>query len=862
MERKQKIQLNLKRLQRQIFERKPHLQCIQNQVCRKLKQQIEDSAPLVALCSLGALGVEHLRRDELKHFNLDDEVPLSELIQKATRPEENTKGTDECMYNSTVTIYATKAIDSVFNQGKLDQKVMGKADTPVYTCVPDLACRSTQHISLESINFARKFFDLRARQAEKSLKSARNRHQTPRRKHNKRKQKYITKYSEQAKEREFSQLVQAVMADSNDADNLQISGSSLCVNDTPNNSNNSTRKAKKRKSPTTAMDSSAKKHFRKQLAEFITFNDDSNTSIPPATSLQQAITSIDENRTIDTGNGKFVDITNSPASLSLFFENSTKDFNFQSILHNQEHVDAQQNDQPAINVAEPLINEDGSVEVVDMNTLPASLPLSVENSTKDFNFQSILHNQEHVATQQNDQPAINVAEPLINEDGSVEVVDMNTLPASLSLSVENSTKDFNFQSILHNQEHVAEQLNDQPAINVEEPLMQNAVGSYLVDYSSEVPLDLSLNKTKWNARNCCSMQLGNSEDDCAPLDLCVRSSANMAPQVKSSKLLSHLNNEQHNLSVNEDVSFSARLDSPFLSFDQDEFNATCMRASLTEEMQVSLRSPTNDDSMRTSMNNVNCSIGGKTENEMLFSDDNMRQNNLTLCGNADQFGINYNENEENSKPPEKKTITRETNEANLLCIPNPKVNDENECFTQKLNHSCSEQTTAINHNNNIRANGMNMGLRSPDADCLDTNTDDLNKGSLAASSVILTISDELRDETFFNQCENDPQTRECFTAVDDHNGKNENIRNHSDDDNELKKDQVNSEKEMFADKSTQPPEKIFDDNNKKQPPACKSMTERAESLLEMGMQLPDKLDFGEDDDDLDVLSLTASDNIR
>lgn len=207
--------------------------------------------------------------------------------------------------------------------------------------------------------------------------------------------------------------------------------------------------------------------------------------------------------------------------------------------------------------------------------------------------------------------------------------------------------------------------------------------------------------------------------------------------------------------------------------------------------------------MHTSMNNVNCSIGGKTENEMLF---------LTLCGNADQFGINYNENEENSNPPEKKTITRETNEANLFCILNPKVDDKNECFTQKLNHNCSEQITAINHNNNMRINGKNTGLRPPDAGCLDSDTVDLNKGSLAASSVILTIGDELRDETLLNRCENDAQMRECFTAVVDNNGKNEFIRNHGDDDKELIKDQMNREKEMFADKPTQPPEKI--DNGK------------------------------------------------
>uniref|UniRef100_A0A1A9Z3W3 Uncharacterized protein n=1 Tax=Glossina pallidipes TaxID=7398 RepID=A0A1A9Z3W3_GLOPL len=412
-------------------------------------------------------------------------------------------------------------------------------------------------------------------------------------------------------------------------------------------------------------------------------------------------------------------------------------------------------------------------------------------------------------------------------------------------------------------EHVTVQLNDQLPINVEEPLMQRAVGSYLVDYPSEVPLHLSVNKTMWNATNCCSMQLGNSEDDCAPLDLCVRSSANMAPQVKSSKLLSHLNNEQHNLNVNEDVSCSASLDSPFLAFDEDEFNATCMRACITEEMQISLKSPANDDSMHTSMNNVNCSIGGKTENEVLFSDDNMRQNNLTFCGNADQFGINYNENEENSNPPEKKTITQETSEANLFCILNPNVNDQNECFTQKLNHNSSEQ---INDNNDIRINGMNTGLRPPDADCLDSDTDDLHKGSLAASAVIVTIGDELRDETFLSRSENDAQTRECFAAVADHNGKNENIRNHGDDDNELIKDQVNREKEMFADKPTQPPERIDNDKNKKQPPACKSMTERVVSfqmsLLEMEMQLQDELDFDEDDsDDLDVLSLTTSDNI-
>uniref|UniRef100_A0A1A9YUD2 Uncharacterized protein n=1 Tax=Glossina morsitans morsitans TaxID=37546 RepID=A0A1A9YUD2_GLOMM len=348
MERKQKIQVNLKRLERQIFEWKPHLQCVKNQVCRKLKQQIEDSVPVVKLCILRAQGVERLRTYELNHLNSNGEVPLSELIQKAARSEENTKGSDEYMYNLVVTISATKAIDSVSNQGKLDQKVVEKADTPLYTCVPDLYCRSTQHISLESICFARKFFDLRARQAEKALKSVRNRRQTPGRKHNKRKQKYITQDFEQDKDQEFSQLLEAIMADSNDAGNLQIAGSSLCVNDTPNH----TRKAKKRNSCTTEMELSTKKQCREKLAEYIKFNDDSNTSIPLATSLQQAITCIDENGTIDTENGKFVDINSLPASLSLSVENSTKDFNFQSNLQNQEHVAVQLNEQPPINVEE------------------------------------------------------------------------------------------------------------------------------------------------------------------------------------------------------------------------------------------------------------------------------------------------------------------------------------------------------------------------------------------------------------------------------------------------------------------------------------------------------------------------------
>lgn len=313
MERKQKIQVNLKRLERQIFEWKPHLQCRKNQVCRKLKQQIEDNVPVVKLCSLRAQGknqtvsnikvfkikttnifsgVERLRTYELNHLNSNGEVPLSELIQKATRSEENTKGSDEYMYNLVVTISATKAIDSVSNQGKLDQKVVEKVDTPLYTCVPDLYCRSTQHISLESICFGRKFFDLRARQAEKALKSVRNRRQTPRRKANKRKQKYITQNFEQDKDQEFSQLLEAIMADSNDAGNLQIAGSSLCVNDTPNNSNNNTRKANKRNSCTTEMELSTKKQCREKLTEYIKFNDDSNTSIPLATSLQQAVSNL------------------------------------------------------------------------------------------------------------------------------------------------------------------------------------------------------------------------------------------------------------------------------------------------------------------------------------------------------------------------------------------------------------------------------------------------------------------------------------------------------------------------------------------------------------------------------------------
>uniref|UniRef100_A0A1A9Z3W5 Uncharacterized protein n=1 Tax=Glossina pallidipes TaxID=7398 RepID=A0A1A9Z3W5_GLOPL len=432
-----------------------------------------------------------------------------------------------------------------------------------------------------------------------------------------------------------------------------------------------------------------------------------------------------------------------------------------------------------------------------------------------------LQNQEHVAVQLNEQPSINVEEPLVDENGNVEAVDITSLPASLSLSFENSTKDFNFGSILRNQEHVAVQLNDQPLINVEEPLMQNAVNG-----CKRFPFNIETATTTTTTGAAAGAGPGPGE-------------------------------------AAEDVSFSASFDSTFLGFDEDEFNATCMRACITEEMQISLKSPANDDSMHTSMNNVNCSIGGKTENEVLFSDDNMRQNNLTFCGNADQFGINYNENEENSNPPEKKTITRETSEANLFCILNPNVNDQNECFTQKLNHNSSEQ---INDNNDIRINGMNTGLRPPDADCLDSDTDDLHKGSLAASAVIVTIGDELRDETFLSRSENDAQTRECFAAVADHNGKNENIRNHGDDDNELIKDQVNREKEMFADKPTQPPERIDNDKNKKQPPACKSMTERVVSfqmsLLEMEMQLQDELDFDEDDsDDLDVLSLTTSDNI-
>ncbi|KAL9880821.1 uncharacterized protein ACN2A1_012159 [Glossina fuscipes fuscipes] len=588
MKRKEEIEVDLEKLERQIFEWKPNLKYTKNHVCTRLRQQIEDSVPIVKLQSLGAQEVEHLRRYELNHLNSNDEVPASEQIQKIKRSEGNTKGSDENMHNSTETIYVRKTIDSVTDKGKRGHKVMEKAGTPLYTCVPDLRCRSMQHISLDSIYIARKMFDLRARQFKKSLKSISRRRQTSGRKRNERNQKYIAENSEQDTEQELSQLLQALMVDPNDAGNSQFTDCTVCVTDNPSNSSNNTPNAKKRKSRSTILNSSAKKQCQKKFTKFTKYNDNSNMSLPLATSVQQAITWIDENENVDAGNGKTVDISG-------------------------------------------------------LSTL---LPLSVENSTKN----SSLQNQEHVAVQRNDQSITNVEEPLIDGNGNVtitnvEVVDINSLPACLSLSVENSTIDLNFQSILQNQEHVAVQRNDQPPINVEEPLMQDTVRSYLLDYSSEAPLDLSLNKTMWNATNCCSMQLRKSADDCAPLDLCVRSSANMVPQINNNN---NLNKEQHSLSVNEDVSFTNMLDSPFLGFDEHEFNIhstitqTSSHASIKEEMQISLKSSTNDDSMRISVSNVNCAIEGKAENGMLFSDN--------------QFGINYNENGENSNPSENKTI--------------------------------------------------------------------------------------------------------------------------------------------------------------------------------------------------------------
>ncbi|KAL9885772.1 uncharacterized protein ACN427_012027 [Glossina fuscipes fuscipes] len=779
---------------------------------------------------------------EFQPSDSSDEEPLNEPVKKSKTEKRNAKVTErnKDILNATDTVrpvpkHAINSNDvnnaSVTNQNKPDNKDAGRIDIPLCKIsMPHIYSHYIKNVSMQGFGFERKILNPQTTKVVQPLQQATACHQIGR--------PSSQCFIQHSNTQELSKMLQTFAAvNQNDAENLQNADGVVYDDAATCNSNDDMLFLRSFQQPASSQNSKIQKVFKLRqrkrrisspglllkekstkkiaLSEFLNFND----NMSAATSLVTS-TMLPPVRPTSEPPKYFIDC-NWINNKGTFQEMCTDRFNV-IITESKCEAAAPPSRQTITWIDENENVDPGNGKTVDISGLSTLLPLSVENSTKN----SSLQNQEHVAVQRNDQSITNVEEPLIDGNGNVtitnvEVVDINSLPACLSLSVENSTIDLNFQSILQNQEHVAVQRNDQPPINVEEPLMQDTVRSYLLDYSSEAPLDLSLNKTMWNATNCCSMQLRKSADDCAPLDLCVRSSANMVPQINNNN---NLNKEQHSLSVNEDVSFTNMLDSPFLGFDEHEFNIhstitqTSSHASIKEEMQISLKSSTNDDSMRISVSNVNCAIEGKAENGMLFSDN--------------QFGINYNENGENSNPSENKTITQEnsinaidtnneimesiqaimSNEisgTDVFFVQNPKVNDKNECFTQKLNHNYIKQISEIN-DNNIRSNGMNTGLRPPNADCLDSDTDDLNKGSLGTLPIISTISDELRDETFVSRCENDAETRECFTAVADHNSENENIRNHGDDGNELIKDQVNSEKEMFADKSTPFPEKVDD----------------------------------------------------